>query len=54
MPRKIDNVTGNPKKAWKTGYDILGRKQRADDIKEININDHSVTSPEQIEEKIIS
>ena len=29
---QIENVTGNPKKAWKTVNDILGRKQRADDV----------------------
>ena len=44
-------LTGNPKKAWKTVNDILGRKQRADDVREIKINDHSVTSPEEIAEK---
>ncbi|XP_068726123.1 uncharacterized protein [Montipora capricornis] len=48
---QIENVTGNPKKAWKTVNDILGRKQRTDDVREIKINDHSVTSPEQIAEK---
>ena len=47
---QIENVTGNPKKAWKTVNDILGRKQRTDDVREI-INDHSVTSPEEIAEK---
>ena len=30
---QIENVTGNPKKAWKTVNDILGRKERADDVK---------------------
>ena len=49
---QIENVTGNLKKAWKTVNDILGRKQRADDVKEIKINDHSVTSPDQITGKI--
>ena len=48
---QIENVTGNPKKAWKTVNDILGRKQRADDVREIKISDHSVTSPEEIAEK---
>ena len=48
---QIENVTGNPKKAWKTVNDILGRKQRADDVREIKINDQSVTSPEEIAEK---
>ena len=48
---QIENVTGNHKKAWKTVNDILGRKQRADDVREIKINDHSVTSPEEIVEK---
>ena len=43
-------MLGNPKKAWKTVNDILGRK-RADDVREIKINDHSVTSPEEIAEK---
>ena len=28
---QIENVTGNPKRAWKTVNDILGRKQRTDD-----------------------
>ena len=45
---QIENVTGNPKKACKTVNDILGRKQRTDDVREIKINDHSVTSPEEI------
>ena len=45
---EIENVTGNPKKAWKTVNDILGRKQRTDDVREIKIKDHSVTSPEEI------
>ena len=48
---QIEHVTGNPKKAWKTVNDILGCKERADDVKEIKINDHSVTSTEQIAEK---
>ena len=48
---QIENVTANPKKAWKTVNDILGRKQRTDDVREIKINDHSVTSPEEIAEK---
>ena len=48
---QIENVTGNPKKAWKTVNDILGRKQRTDGVREIKINDHSVTSPEEIAEK---
>ena len=48
---QIENVTGNPKKAWKTVNEILGRKQRVDDVSEIKINDHSVTSPEEIAEK---
>ena len=39
---QIENVTIN---------DILGRKQRSDDVREIKINDHSVTSPEEIAEK---
>ena len=47
----VTTGTGNPNKAWKTVNDILGRKQRADDVGEIKINDHSVTSPEQIAEK---
>ena len=51
---QIENVTENPKKAWKTVNDILGRKERADDVKEIKINDHSVTSTEQIAEKFNS
>ena len=48
---QTENVTGNPMKAWKTVNDIVGRKQRADDVREIKINDHSVTSPEEIAEK---
>ena len=48
---QIENVTGNPKKASKTVNDILGRKQRADDVREIKISDHSVRSPEEIAEK---
>ena len=48
---QIENVTGNHKKAWKIVNNILGRKQRADDVSEIKINDHSVTSPEEITEK---
>ena len=48
---QIENITGNPKKAWKTVNDILGRKQRADDVREIKINDHSLTSPEEIAER---
>ena len=47
----VTTGTGNPNKAWKTVNDILGRKQRAYDVGEIKINDHSVTSPEQIAEK---
>ena len=42
---------GNSKKAWKTVNDILGRKQRTADVREIKINDHSVTSLEEIAEK---
>ena len=48
---QIENVTGNPRKAWKTVNDILGRKQPTDDVREIKINDHSVTSPEEIADK---
>ena len=44
---QIDNVTDNPRKAWKPLI-IFSRKQRADDVWEIMINDLSVTSSRDI------
>ena len=45
---QIRNESGDPKRAWKTVNDILGRKQQENCVNEIRFNDHSITSPDEI------
>ena len=49
-PTKIANEGNNPKKAWKTINNLLGRKNKQTVVNELKLGDNSLTIPKDIAE----
>ena len=47
---RIGNKKNNPKQAWETVNDILGRGRKNDTINEIKVDHNTVSSPTKMSE----